>query len=77
MPAVLLQNVFDGMVSRPLDAKMLLDTPFPMNFAIIDQLASNLVDICLHNMLQILRNSLLCFAKIGRLTAPKLPRFGL
>ena len=44
------------------DAKMLLDIPFPMNQVITDQLAFNLVDICLDNMLQIL-----CFAKIGKI----------
>ena len=45
------------------DAKMLLDIPFPMSQVITDQLAFNLVDICLDNTLQILCNSLLCFAK--------------
>ena len=36
------------------DAKMLLDIPFPMNYVIINQLALNLIDTCLDNMLQIL-----------------------
>ena len=50
------------------DGKMLLDIPFPMNQVITDQLAFNsLVNICLDNMLQILCNSLLCFAKIGKI----------
>ena len=48
------------------DAIMLLAIPFPMNCVIIDQLALNLVDICLDYTLQILLwKSLLCFAKIG------------
>ena len=46
--------------------KMLLAIPFPMCYVIIDQLALNQVDICLDNTLQILCNSLLCFAKIGK-----------
>ena len=49
------------------DAEMLLDIPFPMNQVITDQLAFNVVDICLANMLQILCNLLLCFAKIGKI----------
>ena len=53
----------------PDNAKMLLDTPFQMNYILINQLASNSVDIYLNNTLQKLCKSLLCFAKIGRLTA--------
>ena len=61
------------------DAKMLLlDISSPMNQVTTDQLAFNLVDICLYNMLQILCNSLLCFAKIGKIDdQSKLPKFGL
>ena len=56
------------------DAKMLLDIPFPINHVINNQLAFNLVDICLDSMLQILFNLL----KLGRLMTPqKLPKFGL
>ena len=33
------------------DAKMLLGIPFPMNQVITDQLAFNLVDICIDNIL--------------------------
>ena len=49
------------------DAKMLLDIPFPMSQVITDQLAFNLVDSCLDITLQILCNSLLCLAKIGKI----------
>ena len=48
------------------DVKMLLDIPSPMN-VMNDQLALNLVDICLDNTIHILRKSLLCFAKILRI----------
>ena len=47
------------------DAKMLLEIPFPMNYVLIDQLALNIVDNGLDNTLQILCESLLCFAKIN------------
>ena len=59
------------------DAKVLLDISFPMNYVIIDQLAWNLVDICLDNMLQILCK--LCYAlqKLGRLTTQNMPKFSL
>ena len=40
------------------DAKMLLDIPFPMNYVIIDQLAFNLVDMCLDRTLQADRNEI-------------------
>ena len=59
------------------DAKMLLDIPLPMNNVIIDQSALNLYDSCLDTTLQILRKSLLCFAKFGRLTVQKLPKFAI
>ena len=49
------------------DAKMLLDIPFPRNYVIIDQLALNIVDICLRKTLQMLCKSLLCFAKTGKI----------
>ena len=49
------------------DAKMLLDIPLPMNYVMIDQLALNLLDICLDHTLQLLYKSLLCFAKIGKI----------
>ena len=56
---------------------MLLDIPFPMNYVIIDQLALNLVDICLANALYMLCKFLLCFQKFVRLTNQKSPKFGL
>ena len=48
--SVVLQQSF---IQKADDTKMLLDILFPMNHVIIDQLALNSVDICLHNMLQI------------------------
>ena len=57
------------------DAKMLLlDIPFTMNHVIIEQLALNLVDICLNNMLQIyIMEIVTMFCKnLERLTTPKL-----
>ena len=48
------------------DAKMILDILFPMNYVTIDQLALNLVDICLNSTLQMLCKLLLCFPKIGK-----------
>ena len=60
------------------DSKMLLGIPFPMNHVIIDQLAFNLVGICIDNMLQmLLRKSLLCFAKIGNIDCSKIAKIGL
>ena len=56
------------------DAKILLDISFPMNYEIIDQLALNLIDICLGNTLQILCKSLLCFAKIGKTEYSKISK---
>ena len=38
-----------------------------MNYVIVDQIALNLVNICLDNMLQGLCKSLPCFAKIGKI----------
>ena len=34
------------------DAKIFFDITFSMNYVIIDQLALNLADICLHNTLR-------------------------
>ena len=45
--------------------KLMLNIPFPMNHVIVAQLALNLVNICLDNMLQISCKSFLYFAKIG------------
>ena len=46
---------------------LLLDIPFLMIQVITDHLVFNLVDNCLDNTLQILCNSLLCFAKIEKI----------
>ena len=46
------------------DAKLMLSIPFSMKYVPIDQLAFNLVDICLDFTLQI--QYLLCFANIGK-----------
>ena len=59
------------------DAKMLLDIAVQINYVIINQLAFSLVDICLDNTLQILRKSLLCLAKLGKLDYSKSSKFGL
>ena len=59
------------------DAKMLLDIPPPMNYVIIGKLALNSVNIRFYNKLKALCKSLLCFAKLGRLTTQKWPKFGL
>ena len=48
-----------------------------MNYVIIDQLASNLVDICFDNTLQILCKSLLCFPKIGKFNYSKITKIWL
>ena len=45
------------------NAKMLLDIPFSMYNVINNQLALNLIDICLHNTLKILCKPLLCVSK--------------
>ena len=65
MPAVVIQNVFDGIVNRCGICQMLLDIPFPMDYVINDQcytLILNLVDICLDNTLQISYKPMLCYA---------------
>ena len=49
------------------DAKILLDIPFLMNYVIINQLALNLIDTCLDNMLLLLSKLLQCFSKIGKI----------
>ena len=36
-----------------IDAKVLLDIPFPMNYVLIDHLAFSLVDICLYCLTKI------------------------
>ena len=59
------------------DANMLLGIPFPMNCVIIDQLALNLVAICLDNMLKILCKSLLCYAEIRKIAHSKIPNIWL
>ena len=59
------------------DAKTPQDIPFPMSYVIIDQLASNSVDICLDNTLQRLCKSLLCFAKIGKSGHSKIAKIRL
>ena len=52
----------------------MLDNPFSMNFVIVDQLASHLADTCPDKKLQILRKSLLCFAKIGKINYSKIAK---
>ena len=47
-----------------MGANMLLEIPFPMNDVIIDQLALNLVDICLDTTLQILCKSFYLLQKL-------------
>ena len=59
------------------DAKMLLDIPFPMNYVTIDQLALNLIYVCLHNTLQILWKSFLCFTEIGKIDYSKIAKIWL
>ena len=58
----------------PDDAKMLLDIPFSINHIIIDQLALNLINICLDNRLQISCKSFLCFAKIEKIDLSKIAK---
>ena len=59
------------------DVKMLLDILSPMNNVTNDQLSLNSVHICPDNILQILRKSLLCFAKIWKIDFSKSPKSGL
>ena len=56
---------------------MLLDISLTKNYIIIDQLALDLVDICIDNTLQILCKSLLCFAKIGKIDYSKFAKIWL
>ena len=49
------------------DARVLLDILSLMNNVINDQLALNLVDICLDNTLHMLRKSLLCFSNMWKI----------
>ena len=56
---------------------MLLDIPFLMNYLICDQLFLDLVDICLNNTLQILCESFLGIAKIGKIVYSKVPKIWL
>ena len=53
---------------------MLLDSSSPMNNAMNDQVALNLVDICLYDTPQILCKSLLCFAKIWKIDYSKIAK---
>ena len=66
MPAFLYKMLLIVWSTAANDIKMLLDIPFSMNYVINDQLALNLLDICLDNTLQVLCKSLLCFAKLVR-----------
>ena len=59
------------------DAKMLLDIPFPMNYLVIDQLALNLVGICLDKTLQISCKLLPSFVKIEKIDYSKIAKIWL
>ena len=59
------------------DAKMLLDTRFPMNSVKNDRLALNLVGVCLDSRLQTLSKSFPYFAKIGKIDCSKIAKIWL
>ena len=62
LPVVLVRNAhLMAWSTDSEDAKVWLDTPSPMDNVMNDQLALNLVDICLDNM-KVLCKSLLCLA---------------
>ena len=56
---------------------MLLDILFPINYAIIDQLALNLVYLCIDNTLKILCKSLLYFVKIRKINYSEIAKIWL
>ena len=62
-------------MARSTDEKVLLGTPSLMSKDINNQFTLMSIDIiCSDHTLQILCKSLLCFAKIGRLTTEKSPK---